>query len=162
MLLLIDARHGFKQADLTRLDNLLTNTYTGPPDVDSGEEEGSSRPSGKPGSSLTKKSRASVNSRALSWKLQVVLTKCDLVERSELARRVHLVREQLVHSFPALRVSSMPVLMLSALEGRGVVELHKDLASLVPPSASGNNASASASAPSCTTATSDAASSVLQ
>lgn len=148
VLLLIDARHGFKQADLTCLENLLTKTYTGPdPDADSGEEEvPSSGQSGKPGpgQALDKSRARAVNShsRALSWKLQVVLTKCDLVERSELARRVHLVREQLGHSFSALRVSSMPVLMLSALEGRGVVELHKDLASLVPPSASGNNARA--------------------
>eukprot|EP00603_Paraphysomonas_imperforata_P007175 CAMPEP_0114426814 /NCGR_PEP_ID=MMETSP0103-20121206/8003_1 /TAXON_ID=37642 ORGANISM="Paraphysomonas imperforata, Strain PA2" /NCGR_SAMPLE_ID=MMETSP0103 /ASSEMBLY_ACC=CAM_ASM_000201 /LENGTH=351 /DNA_ID=CAMNT_0001595809 /DNA_START=418 /DNA_END=1473 /DNA_ORIENTATION=- len=153
VLLLIDARHGFKQADFICLDNLLTNTYTGPnPDTDSVVEEEEAvqvQP--------VRKSRASAgNSRAISWKLQVVLTKCDLVERSELARRVQLVREQLAHSFPALRVSNMPVLMLSALEGRGVVELHRDLASLVPPSASGHVASAHSSA----TASSDTASSV--
>lgn len=148
VLLLIDARHGFKQADLTCLDNLLTKTYTGPdPDSDSNPTQPPSKGISNP-----------VNRRALSWKLQVVLTKCDLVERSELARRVHLVREQLDHRFTTLRVSSMPVLMLSALEGRGVLELHRDLASLVPPSASGN----SATPPSSSTASSDVAPSGLE
>jgi GTP-binding protein len=135
VLLLLDARHGFKQTDLTCMQDLVTMNYTDPtPSEENDIEDGQELV--KPSKSTQQNSKGKKSD--ITWKLQVVLTKCDLVERSELARRVQLVREQLSDSFPSLRISNMPVLMLSALEGRGVAELHRDLASLVPPSASGN------------------------
>jgi hypothetical protein len=73
--------------------------------------------------------------QSLSWKLQIVLTKCDLVERSVLARRVQDIREDVVRSFPYLGKggqTSLPVMMISGLYGNGIVELQKELASLIP------------------------------
>lgn len=150
VLLLIDARHGFKQTDLQCFRDLVTMTYTDP--------DPEPEPEGEDDNTLVtninkKKNNSGFHNDNISnnvssgrgkmvspsWKLQVVLTKCDLVERSELARRVHLMRDQLTGAFPFLKVTNMPLLMLSALENRGIVELHKDLASLVPPSASGNS-----------------------
>ena len=72
----------------------------------------------------------------LTWKLQIVLTKCDLVERSVLARRVQEIREDVIKSFPYLGKgghTSLPVMMISGRYGNGIVELQKELAPLVPP-----------------------------
>lgn len=71
----------------------------------------------------------------LTWKLQIVLTKCDLVERSMLARRIEKIRSEIVQHFPYLgRTGStfLPVMMVSGLNGNGVLELQKELAALVP------------------------------
>ena len=83
----------------------------------------------------------------------MVLTKCDLVQRVDLARRVVLVREQL-SDFLIREPSSLPVMLVSARAGvgfnnirssggkggeestttpmGGVLELQRELASLVP------------------------------
>ncbi len=65
-------------------------------------------------------------------KLQVVLTKCDLVERRDLARRISLLKEELREILPPA-AGHLPLAMLSANQGRGIVELQQDLASLVQP-----------------------------
>jgi hypothetical protein len=80
----------------------------------------------------------------LSWKLQIVLTKCDLVERSVLARRVQEIREDVIKSFPFLGKgghTSLPVMMISGLYGNGIVELQKELVPLVPPKDPTNSSS---------------------
>ena len=75
--------------------------------------------------------------------IQIVLTKCDLVTQSDLARRVVIVRQQL-SDFLIREPSSLPVMLVSARAGvgfnnirreqplGGVLELQKELASLVP------------------------------
>mmetsp|Transcript_56462 Transcript_56462/g.113096 ORF Transcript_56462/g.113096 Transcript_56462/m.113096 type:complete len:497 (+) Transcript_56462:84-1574(+) len=67
-------------------------------------------------------------------KLQVVLTKCDLVKRKDLVRRVGLLREDLRDLFPFGQShydwGRLPVVMLSSLEDKGVRELQRELASL--------------------------------
>lgn len=73
------------------------------------------------------KSRKSVSTA--TWKLQVVLTKCDLVERAMLARRILVVRKQVQDNFYG---SDLPVMMVSALSGLGIVELQKELSALIP------------------------------
>ena len=64
---------------------------------------------------------------------QIVLTKCDMVSQSDLARRVTQVQQQLSDSL-IRQSSALPVMLVSAqMEGqRGVLELQKELASLVP------------------------------
>ena len=64
------------------------------------------------------------------WKLQIVLTKCDLVERADIARRVKLIRDDLSEYFPGL-ASNLPIMLVSGRECKGIIELQKDLASLV-------------------------------
>jgi GTP-binding protein EngB required for normal cell division len=105
MLLLIDARHGFKDADYMFLKSLEPNVPM----------------------------------------IQVVLTKCDLVPREDLARRVVQVQQQLSE---ALRREPgiLPVMLVSAKVGvgynnirgdrtlGGILELQRDLASLAPDS----------------------------
>lgn len=73
------------------------------------------------------------------------MTKCDLVKRDDLARRVVMVREQLADVLRR-ETSSLPVLLVSARAGvgfnnmekghtrpkGGVLELQKELAALVP------------------------------
>lgn len=63
-------------------------------------------------------------------KLQVVLTKCDMVTREDLARRFLLMKQQLDEVLP--RESRLPVMMVSASKGQGVAELRRDLAALIP------------------------------
>lgn len=77
--------------------------------------------------------------------IQIVLTKCDLVKQVDLARRVVVVRQQLSDAL-AREPSSLPVMLVSARAGLGfnnirgveqqpmggVLELQKELSSLVP------------------------------
>ena len=65
--------------------------------------------------------------------IQIVLTKADLVRQSDLARRVVQVRQQLSDCL-IREPSALPVMLVSAqIEGQaGVLELQKELASLVP------------------------------
>ncbi|CAM9227076.1 unnamed protein product, partial [Scytosiphon promiscuus] len=100
VMLLLDARHGFKKADIEFLELLY-------------DPKGPS-PFGK----------------YHPPKIQILLTKCDLVKRIDLARRVVFVRHQLEEV--SRRQTSLSVMTLSALKGAGVVELQKELAALDP------------------------------
>ena len=137
VLLLIDARHGFKQTDFRCLHDLVTMNYHDPAveneinDIDDNKEYDKQENDFKMG--------VDIGSIKMPWKLQVILTKCDLVERVDLARRVQLMKDEISEKFSFLKTANMPILMVSAQENKGIVELHKDLASLVPPTASGRN-----------------------
>jgi len=61
-------------------------------------------------------------------KLQVVLTKCDLLSRHELAKCVTVLRSDLSTLVP--REVKLPTLMLSGRSGQGVTELKKELGAL--------------------------------
>ncbi|CAB9503621.1 GTP-binding protein EngB [Seminavis robusta] len=117
VLLLLDARHGLKKADLEFLETL--------------QEEARKNP--------TKRKMPPI---------QIVLTKCDLVQRDDLARRVVQVRRGLSDVLRR-ETSALPVLLVSARAGvgfnnirprgghvtrarGGVLELQKELAALVP------------------------------
>jgi len=119
ILLLLDARHGFKKADFDFLADLQDGLAMGSAD------EGN------------KKIRRDLPP------IQIVLTKCDLVKQADLARRVVVVRQQL-SDFLTREPSSLPVMLVSARAGLGfnnirretpmggVLELQRELASLVP------------------------------
>lgn len=75
--------------------------------------------------------------------IQIVLTKCDLVTQSDLARRVFLVRQQLSDTLRR-ETSLLPVMLTSAKDAGfagqstssntmkgGLLELQRDLAALV-------------------------------
>jgi len=112
VLLLIDARHGFKDADYEFLSSLEQSLLEG-------------------------------SNRTTLPMIQVVLTKCDLVAREDLARRAVQVQQQLSE---ALRREPgiLPVMLVSAKPGvgfnnirrerarGGILELQRELASLVP------------------------------
>ncbi|CAM9639813.1 unnamed protein product [Ectocarpus sp. 4 AP-2014] len=100
VMLLLDARHGFKKADIEFLG--LLYDPKGPSPL------GKYRPP----------------------KIQILLTKCDLVKRIDLARRVVFVRQQLEEV--SRRQTNLSIMTLSALKGAGMVELQKELASLDP------------------------------
>jgi GTP-binding protein len=114
ILLLIDARHGMKKADIDFLTLL--------------EDE------------LVYKDSANNKKKTLP-PIQVVLTKCDLVHQADLARRVRLVREQLSDTLrreagrlPVMLVSARAVVTTSQ-DGKpcgGLLELQRELAALVP------------------------------
>ena len=61
--------------------------------------------------------------------MQIVLTKCDLVERAVLARRMTSIRDQLDSIFIG---QDLPIMAVAPLEGLGISELQKELAALVP------------------------------
>lgn len=119
VLFLVDARHGLKKADLDFLESLQKKLYS------PGETRGST------GRNLLKMPP-----------LQLVLTKCDLVSQSDLARTVVLARQQLSDSLRR-EPSSLPVMLVSAKAGKGfnnlqrngtarggVFELQREIASL--------------------------------
>ena len=109
VLLLIDARHGMKQADTQFLQALQRALLEKQKSAGQGQQR---VPTELP-------------------PLQIVLTKCDLVSQVDLARRVVQVREQL--SDCLLRQPKLlPEMLVSAqIEGQGgVLELQKELASL--------------------------------
>ena len=68
----------------------------------------------------------------MQWKLQIVFTKCDLVERMELARRLQIMNTSWSEVLPGF-VSSLPILAVSGKDRNGVLELQKELAAVVPP-----------------------------
>ncbi|VEU42783.1 unnamed protein product [Pseudo-nitzschia multistriata] len=113
VLLLIDARHGMKQADYHFLASLQKGLLK------------------RKKKSATYKSNKQQHVPDELPPLQVVLTKCDLVSQVDLARRVVQVRQQL--SDCLIRQPKMlPEMLVSAqIDGQaGVLELQKELASL--------------------------------
>jgi len=133
ILLLLDARHGFKVADFEFLETLQEGLKQ--QNNSSSREEDNNNESG----GRRKKKRRELPP------IQIVLTKCDLVKQVDLARRVVVVRQQLSDAL-ARETSSLPVMLVSARAGLGfnnirgaeqqpmggVLELQKELASLVP------------------------------
>lgn len=120
VLILIDARHGMKKADFEFLDMLQQQQ--------------------KQEVSLSKKGRVALPP------IQLVLTKCDLVAQTDLAKRVAQVRQQL-SDLLRREPSQLPVMLVSARAGvgynnvdrrenrarGGVLELQKELAALALP-----------------------------
>ena len=124
LLLLVDARHGMKAADFDFLDEL--QSPVGP--MEEGEER---RWQHRPSPDLGR-----VGRRQAMPPIQIVLTKCDLVTQNDLCRRVAQVRE---HLSDALRrePSQLPVMLVSAQHQDGLVELQRELSSLIPASTPG-------------------------
>lgn len=115
VLLLLDARHGMKQADSQFLEDLQMALVHRQKIFSKTSVEHHQQP------------RVPTELPPL----QIVLTKCDLVSQVDLARRVIQVREQL--SDCLLRQPKiLPEMLVSArIEGQGgVLELQKELASL--------------------------------
>lgn len=100
VILLLDARHGFKIGDINFFSALARSG-----------EEGQSK---------------------FGWKLQICLTKCDMVERQELARRMRLIGDSMNEKLPGFG-SSLSVMAVSGREKKGVLDLQRELAALVPP-----------------------------
>lgn len=133
ILLLLDARHGFKVADFEFLEALQEG-------LKQQNNSSSSEEDNNEGGVRRKKKK-----RRELPPIQIVLTKCDLVKQVDLARRVVVVRQQLSDAL-AREPSSLPVMLVSARAGLGfnnirgadeqpmggVLELQKELASLVP------------------------------
>lgn len=121
VLLLIDARHGLKAADIEFLKDLEATT-------------------------TSFKEDSKVLPKKLSWKLQVVFTKCDTIERRLLCKKMMLLEEEMRKLFPAwLFDGDMPVIGVSGLERHGILALQRELAALVAqpsrPSASASTVS---------------------
>jgi len=120
VLLLIDARHGMKKADQDFLENLQSKLY----------------------SELQQDNKKTSKNRDLP-PIQLVLTKCDLVSQTDLARRVVQAKEQL-SDFLRRESSALPVMLVSAKPGvgfnnirgdralGGVLELQREIAALAP------------------------------
>ena len=93
VLLLIDARHGFKKADYDFL-KMLSNIYY---------NNNSNNNSNEVNNEYTKEEETKeeeekvipFRKHSLSWKLQVVLTKCDLLERKALALKLQETMDNL-------------------------------------------------------------------
>lgn len=67
----------------------------------------------------------------LSWKLQIVFTKADLVERQELSKRILLLQEDLKKKINLKFFKLDSIIILSGLKNQGVIELKKELKKLV-------------------------------
>lgn len=104
ILLLLDARHGMKKADVDFLSHL--------------EQEIRGR-DGKVNVTLPP--------------IQLVLTKCDLVKQVDLARRLVLIRERFTDVL-SREPSKLPIMLVSARAGTastgGILELQKELAGM--------------------------------
>ena len=139
VLLLIDARHGMKRADIDFLVSLqatLTRRYKDYcNDSSVGSRRGGSTKNHISSSSSSSSSSiyggSTVKVESELPPLQIVLTKCDLVSQHDLARRIVLVRQQLSDCL-VRQPKLLPEMLVSAqMEGRlGVLELQKELSSL--------------------------------
>jgi len=107
--LLVDARHGFKKIDRLFLELLFEQ-----------REQLLQPPVG-----------VSLDAAVALPKVQVVLTKGDLVAREDLARRISFVRDELRDLLPR-SAGFLPLMPISSTESRGVLELQRELASLLP------------------------------
>lgn len=104
ILLLIDSRHGMKKADVDFLESLESDVY----------------------------SNSTLNKKPNLPQIQLVLTKCDLVSQTDLARRIIQVESQL-SSCLRRQPSKLPVLLVSTKpEQRGILDLQRELAAIVP------------------------------
>ena len=135
VLLLLDARHGFKAADVAFLTNLYQYVREGGPTTDDNSSSSSSSSSSKQtqkAASMGSEREGTKNPRGvrvkgaggkdrwpLRWKLQVVLTKCDLLERTDLARTLQEVRNTMFDIVPSRLCSDLPVMALSGLANKG-------------------------------------------
>lgn len=99
LLLLLDARHGMKQTDRIFLNDLQDHGY-----------------------------REQQHQLQLPA-MQIVLTKCDLVEATDLARRVALVQDEL-DDVMRRQTSRLPVLLTSATRQNGILAVQRELAGL--------------------------------
>lgn len=120
ILMLIDARHGFKRTDFEFLEMLQDGLVN-----------------------LAKDSAIKKKKKLELPPIQVVLTKCDLVSQEDLARRVVQSREHLSNTLKR-EPSALPIMLVSARAGLGynnirgnhakggILELQKELAALVP------------------------------
>ena len=144
ILLLLDARHGFKKADFEFLDMLQEGLLMKNQQEQSSSQNEEEKGSGGGGGGGRQRKMKKRKRRELP-PIQIVLTKCDLVKQVDLARRVVVVRQQLSDAL-AREPSSLPVMLVSARAGLGfnnirgveqqpmggVLELQKELSSLVP------------------------------
>jgi GTP-binding protein len=69
--------------------------------------------------------------KKLSWKLQIVITKCDLIERGELCKRIQLLKYQLVNKMPSYLYNDLAIIPVSGKEFTGFPHLHKELISQI-------------------------------
>ena len=126
VLLLVDARHGMKKADFEFL-RMLEDEHI--QSVQSNSDKSSSR-----------------KNYTIPFPIQIVLTKCDLVSQSDLARRVTQVRQQLSDlirrepgQLPVMLVSARPGVGFNNVDPKhhvargGILELQKELAALAQP-----------------------------
>jgi GTP-binding protein EngB required for normal cell division len=111
VLLLLDARHGLKIGDIEFFKGLLINQHPTDEKVENKKKD----------------------KLKIKWHLQIVLTKCDLMERMELARRMQQIRESIDDLLPGNLSTNLQVMALSSIENRGIMELQKELTGLVPP-----------------------------
>jgi GTP-binding protein EngB required for normal cell division len=149
VILLVDGRHGVKATDIMFLEDLqrhLVHKLNDPSHASITKLNTSSRgistrsvvvPEFAPGTDefiekLTAKQMKLLSSH-LGWKLQIVMTKCDLVDRMELCRRVTETEASVHEKLPPMfRSMLLPTLALSSKQCRGVEQLQRDLAGLVP------------------------------
>jgi len=134
ILLLIDARHGFKKADFDFLD-ILQQTLISHPDDDNNRLQSKRDVETRKGLKQNKRNLPPI---------QVVLTKCDLVQQKDLARRVVQVKRQLSESLIRESKGNLPIMLVSAKAGLGynnirgsrarggILELQRELASIAP------------------------------
>jgi GTP-binding protein EngB required for normal cell division len=122
--LLLDARHGFKLSDKIYFYHLLNC-----------ENPASAESISSPfdGTKLIPKGNIDIfkKNSDIHWKLQVILTKADLVERMDLARRIHLINDELTDILPGL-CGGLPIVALSGKYKDGIVQVQRDLISLIP------------------------------
>lgn len=137
ILFLIDARHGFKHTDIEFLDMLQDGLTEIAMEDSKPVSTSTSTSTSSPKTGKKKKVKLELPP------IQVVLTKCDIVSQSDLARRVVQVREQLSDALRR-QPSGLPVMLVSARAGLGfnnvrgnrarggILELQRELAALAP------------------------------
>jgi GTP-binding protein EngB required for normal cell division len=146
VLLLVDARHGFKRTDILFFEALRRAHLGLAPLTDDEENEyASDNEQRNLTVNINKIKRRPIK---LPWKLQIVLTKCDLVERTLLARRLGEVDKALSDGMLKHFGSNLPTMcvglarpgpgrgLLKSINDRarhaGIPQLRAELASLLP------------------------------
>ena len=151
VLLLLDARHGLKYADIQFFKLLSEQLST---EFSHLKEEIRLQESGDTTITTKKKYINSNNpqidyspeaielrvnekfqlklSKIINWKLQIVITKSDLVERNDLCRRIQLITKTAIKQLPQMFHNELPIVILSGYEKKGLLDLQNELSVLVP------------------------------
>lgn len=128
--ILVDARHGLKKTDIAFLQH-LEKTYQSYRDRYLSKKAKEQNPIGENEEKIDTSIIHKEYPKTLSWKLQFIMTKSDLVERIELCKRIQYLKQQINENVSSYFMNELPIIVLSGKDYSGLYILQKELSLLI-------------------------------